>query len=252
MKTRIIKTDIWSSDEFNRLSNESKLLYLTMLTSPEIGLIEVFKISDRVLIFYTGFTLDQLNLAKDQLVMNGFVDFFDGWVCLRSEIGYVASNYRGAKNEIAKNREIETIPEHVRNHFNIEINEHGLGNTSSYQKSGTSYKHRKIAEKLLGRSLKSNEIVHHIDHDKSNNSKSNLCVMYVSDHNDYHLGKIKLSEIPYVIKLDTLSSKNDTTINLNLNLNNNEKKNDFVDKPVDNYRYDDGKAKEFFESVKRK
>lgn len=28
--------------------------------------------------------------------------------------------------------------------------------------------------------------------------------------------------------------------------------NDFVDKPVDNYRYDDGKAKEFFESVKRK
>ena len=38
------------------------------------------------------------------------------------------------------------------------------------------YSHRAVVEKRIGRSLRSDEIVHHIDADKSNNASSNLYV----------------------------------------------------------------------------
>lgn len=42
--------------------------------------------------------------------------------------------------------------------------------------------HRKLVEDRLGRYLKPDEIVHHIDGDKSNNELSNLMVLSPSDH----------------------------------------------------------------------
>jgi hypothetical protein len=42
-------------------------------------------------------------------------------------------------------------------------------------------------EKIIGRKLKRNEYVHHIDGDKTNNSPENLKVVYAGDHLRYHL-----------------------------------------------------------------
>jgi hypothetical protein len=44
-------------------------------------------------------------------------------------------------------------------------------------------KHRYIAEQKLGRRLKSDEYVHHVDHNKHHNAPSNLRVIHQSDHN---------------------------------------------------------------------
>jgi hypothetical protein len=54
------------------------------------------------------------------------------------------------------------------------------------------YEHDLIMEKKLGRKLRPNEIVHHIDGDPNNNSVSNLKVMTRGEHNkedaDHHKG----------------------------------------------------------------
>lgn len=57
----------------------------------------------------------------------------------------------------------------------------------SYHKKGSSkYVHREIAEEMLGRPLRSDEIVHHRDKNIHNNSPENLMVMTRSEHTKLH------------------------------------------------------------------
>lgn len=57
------------------------------------------------------------------------------------------------------------------------IPDHHLSN-----KNGYVYEHRLVAEEIIGRQLNINEIVHHRDGNKQNNSPSNLEVMSASEH----------------------------------------------------------------------
>lgn len=53
---------------------------------------------------------------------------------------------------------------------------------TTYRKLYGRHEHRVVAEQMLGRPLKRNEIVHHIDGNKHNNDPSNLQVMTQSEH----------------------------------------------------------------------
>lgn len=53
---------------------------------------------------------------------------------------------------------------------------------TTYRKWHGRHEHRVVAEQMLGRPLKRNEIVHHIDGNKHNNDPSNLQVMTQSEH----------------------------------------------------------------------
>ena len=46
--------------------------------------------------------------------------------------------------------------------------------------------HRVVAENIVGRPLRSDEHVHHIDEDKSNNSEHNLVVLTAAEHRRAH------------------------------------------------------------------
>ena len=55
--------------------------------------------------------------------------------------------------------------------------------------------HRVVMENKLGRILLPDEIVHHIDEDKSNNNESNLMVLSVSDHAKLHRPEVDPVEV---------------------------------------------------------
>jgi len=58
-------------------------------------------------------------------------------------------------------------------------------------REGREYEHRAIMEKHLGRRLKDEEVVHHIDGDRANNAISNLMLFpNDSEHHKYH-GELK-------------------------------------------------------------
>jgi len=48
------------------------------------------------------------------------------------------------------------------------------------------YEHRNVAVRILGRELRWDEVVHHIDGVRTNNSPENLCVMIDHAHEHYH------------------------------------------------------------------
>lgn len=50
-------------------------------------------------------------------------------------------------------------------------------------------KHRNIIEEFLGRKLKSNEIIHHINGNRGDNRIENLKIMTTKEHLRLHLGK---------------------------------------------------------------
>ena len=61
------------------------------------------------------------------------------------------------------------------------------GSDKTYAKVYGKHEHRRVAEQILGRSLKPGEVVHHIDGNKRNNDPSNLHVFASqSEHASYH------------------------------------------------------------------
>ena len=90
----------------------------------------------------------------------------------------------------------KTKPMSERKLGNKYMNHHGyyevwLGpdSTNYGRKDGYVLEHRKVAQDLIGRALLPNEVVHHIDGDKLNNSPKNLFICStMNEHREIHNG----------------------------------------------------------------
>lgn len=117
MKSRIIYTDIFKDETFQNLNIDTRLFYLSLLLNEEIGQTRIYKCADRWLSVYSGLTQSQINKCKNDLEVAQLAFFRDDYICISSNIGYIESSYKGAKNEIAKLKEIDRIPVAVREYF---------------------------------------------------------------------------------------------------------------------------------------
>ena len=63
-------------------------------------------------------------------------------------------------------------------------------------KDGSVYTHVLVAEQKLGRHLKPEEVVHHIDENKLNNNSDNLMVFATkADHTSFHNGNVTFADL---------------------------------------------------------
>lgn len=67
----------------------------------------------------------------------------------------------------------------------------GKGYIRIYRKEGSRYLHDIIMEQYLGRSLTKDEVVHHINGDKTDNRIENLQLLDKLIHDEHHRGKKK-------------------------------------------------------------
>lgn len=115
MKTRIIHTKIWDDNWFLKLSRASKILFLYILTNPSLGMSGMYELPDGKISYQTGITSTELETCKAELSPK--IIFALGWVKITNIERY--QNFSGSKNEIALKRELELIPQDVRDTLSI-------------------------------------------------------------------------------------------------------------------------------------
>ena len=114
MKTRIIHTKIWTDSTFVDLSKNGKILFIYLISNERVGLTGAYEISNRILSFNTGLTLQEIIEAKKELD-KPFV-FHGEWVVIRNHNRY--NNY--AANKMQKKaylREYNLVPKELQKYL---------------------------------------------------------------------------------------------------------------------------------------
>lgn len=82
MRTAMFKTDFWEEDGIFELNTDTKAIYICLLTNPKRDLTPAFKLGDRMLSTYSGYSYDAIKLSRNQLIERGFIDYVDGYYIL--------------------------------------------------------------------------------------------------------------------------------------------------------------------------
>lgn len=107
------------------------------------------------------------------------------WGCSHADLGkkHRAPWLRRLNRSVGRNKEVARMNAHK-----IRANQPNLGksNGKTYAKLHGRHEHRVVMEKILGRGLREDEVVHHRDGDKRNNHPRNLSLMTRSSHSRFH------------------------------------------------------------------
>ena len=137
----------------------------------------------------TGFRYGRLLvISKSSEKLNDLI----AWDCLcdcgRKKTATV-KNLRNGSTKSCGCLHIERAMKHVRSNerpIGFERVKKQNGRVEIKTADGFKLKHRFLIEQAIGRELKEGEVVHHIDHDKTNNDITNLVLMTSSEHTTYH------------------------------------------------------------------
>lgn len=208
MKTRIIHTKIWEDNYFAELSVEEKLAFLYLITNSRVNICGAYELPDRVACFDLNIDNSSWQRIKEKFIKDKRFMFYGVWVLVVNVEKY--NNYRfSERNEKAYNKELQLLPSDIRIKFALEFTQDEFKEllNKKHKRGVSGYQHRERVEKALGRKLKENEVVHHIDNNKGNNDLSNLVVMDSKEHQMYHNGKIAFNDTNMIL----VSSTNDTS-----------------------------------------
>lgn len=114
MKTRIIKTCLWSDEKIEKLSYTSRYLFVYLISNPQIGLTGAYQITSKRIKFETGLNTAQVGKGFKELASMGMVTLADGnWVIITNALKH--NNYsRGPTTGEAYEKELEILPDHVK------------------------------------------------------------------------------------------------------------------------------------------
>ena len=112
MKTRVFHTRFWDDDDFtSSLSMEHKLLFIYLITNSKINICGIYELPLRKIAYDTGIAEDVIKDGFRIFQENNKVRVKNGWVRVVNVDKF--NNYKGQKNEVARDKETACIPDNV-------------------------------------------------------------------------------------------------------------------------------------------
>ena len=112
MRTAIISTEFWESDEIASLNSDTRSIYMCLLTNPKRNTTNVFKLSNRLISFYSGFNTDVVKTCLKQLSDDNYIIMVDGYFILTGQ-EYVKAK-RGRLTSDIEDSFLASLPEKVK------------------------------------------------------------------------------------------------------------------------------------------
>lgn len=118
MNYRQISTKIWKDDKFVSLDDSCQKLVLYLITNSQIGLIPVYKIQEREVLFDLCWNKDKYQKCLEKIKSVG-IYLIDEYILLDNQF----ANYfiTGGKTEEERNRQINSLPENIKLWVNNDI-----------------------------------------------------------------------------------------------------------------------------------
>jgi len=118
MKTRIIKTGIYTDECMLQETPDVKFICVYLYTNSHISLTDIYKVHLRVVQLETGYDSSTLKLVMDKLQDYGIIKHKDYlWFKLLKE-DFAGLKYSGDKNDNAIEKYNDEIPSEIKDYFN--------------------------------------------------------------------------------------------------------------------------------------
>lgn len=200
MKRRSLETRFWKDSYIQSLPAKGRYLFNYLLMNEYVNIIHIYELTENTIAFETGLIIKEIQEFKRKFEIDGKFIFRDSWIKIVNADKY--EHYEGETNEKAKLNFLKIIPSHIIHSFDTpQIGEMNI-KLPRYKSVKGGYKHRLLAEDVLGRKLTKNEVVHHLDKNPSNNSLSNLVVMSKIEHKLLHKKEITIDKVNLILLSD--------------------------------------------------
>lgn len=143
MKTRIIKTGIYSNEKMLSLTPDVRFICIYLYTNSHIGLIDIYKVPVQLIQLETGYDITTIKIVLDKLQDIGVIKHFNYlWIQL-THSDFASLVYSGEKNENAIVKYISEIPKEIKDFFKLDTSI----DSTIYTSIHTSYKSEIINNK---------------------------------------------------------------------------------------------------------
>lgn len=116
MKARVVHTKFWDDDYVGSLSAKEKVLFLYYLTNSSVNICGMYEIAARRIAFNTGLTEKEIQQFNEKFQDDGKFLFSGSWIKVVNIAKY--QQFRGSRNDVAKQKEIDDIPPSILKDFN--------------------------------------------------------------------------------------------------------------------------------------
>jgi len=116
MHTRIVKTNFWRDGKVAKLSKNSTLLLMYLITNEYINLCGLYELPDAYMMLQSKLSQDELSACKKEIEETRMAFFYEGWIYLPNSVKHNKYN-KSPKTMTAYRNQVESIPNQIKDKF---------------------------------------------------------------------------------------------------------------------------------------